>query len=242
MRSQSVSCQVAAVQWQAARCAWQLVVPGNAPGTAHRLGQQRRPFAYRGTVPAETVLVGEQNLFSLGVDPRGSAGSGEKQQREQGEDFGLAGHQLAEQPGQPQRLRLQVDPHDIPPAARGMGLGGDEVHHGEYSGQPLGQFGVGGHAVGDPRAGNLLPGPHQALGLHRVLGELQAAQGPDEGRQHTAALVPDCLGESLLGTQPRTALPFFIGTTGRSSTLPRQAAGIRAAHRIASSRSAASIR
>ena len=61
--------------------------------------------------------------------------------------------------------------------------------------------------------------------------------------QHLAALRPYRLGQPLLRSQPPAGtLGPFIVTTGRSSTLPRQAAGICAAHLVASSRSAASTR
>ena len=94
------------------------------------------------------------------------------------------------------------------------------------------------------------PGPECRDGrlLHGVLGELKITEGPDEGRQHAAALIPDRVGQPLLGARKpllRNHWPAagpLIGNTGRSSTLPRQAAGICAAHLMASSRSAASIR
>jgi hypothetical protein len=64
--------------------------------------------------------------------------------------------------------------------------------------------------------------------LDRVLGEVEVAERPDEGREHAGALGPDDLGEPLRRRRhsPVVRGPFGIGKTGRISTLPRQAAGI----------------
>ena len=75
--------------------------------------------------------------------------------------------------------------------------------------------------------------------LDGVLRELQVAGVPDERRQHAPALVAHEADEGGAGRvgngHPKT-------TTGRSSTAPCQAPGIRAAVAIASSRSAHSSR
>jgi len=77
--------------------------------------------------------------------------------------------------------------------------------------------------------------------LNGVLGQLQGPERPVEDRQDPATLDPYRLREPVLSAHAVPALPC-IGTTGRTSTRPRHAAGICAAHRIASSRSATSTR
>src|SRR6202035_1645181 len=85
-----------------------------------------------------------------------------------------------------------------------------------------------------------------------VLGQLQVAKGPDERGQHPPPFDPDGLRQQLIRTRAAgtgavrahgvAAAGARCGTTGRTSTLPRHAAGIRAAHWTASSRSATSSR
>jgi hypothetical protein len=63
--------------------------------------------------------------------------------------------------------------------------------------------------------------------------QLHVAYGPDQGRQHAAALDPGRFGELFFWAHPWPGMPgLAMGTTGRSSTLPRQAAGICAAPKV----------
>ena len=78
--------------------------------------------------------------------------------------------------------------------------------------------------------------------LHGVLGELQAAGVPDQGGEHAPALVAHEADEGGAGSSGSSVGHRRIGMTGRTSTAPSQAAGIRAASATASSRSAHSSR
>lgn len=94
---------------------------------------------------------------------------------------------------------------------------------------------VGGQGVKD----GLLGGLHDG-GIERV------EETPRDESQGLACMA--CLGSrACAGGRAGWPLPYWpglfcIGTTGRSSTLPRQAAGICAAHSAACFASAASIR
>lgn len=72
--------------------------------------------------------------------------------------------------------------------------------------------------------------------LHSVLGEVEVAEDAGEDGDRTRTLVPVGTGDLLYEAPPEWS------TIGRISIVPPRAAGIRAAHSIASSRLSASTR
>ena len=115
--------------------------------------------------------------------------------------------------------------------------------------------GLAGHAVAPPRRDRA-----RERVLHGVLGQLEVADLPDQGREHDGSLLAERLGDrgrdgvvaharlrlssSDSSSPSRLAVSdhHSTGTTGRTSTVPQRAGGIRAASASASSRSAHSTR
>ena len=62
------------------------------------------PSAISALVPARPVLVLQQHDLAVGIEPRGGARMLQQQQRHQPHDLGLAGKQLQQQAGEPDRL------------------------------------------------------------------------------------------------------------------------------------------
>ena len=139
----------------------QLVRAGTAPGE-RRLGQ-RPSLGQAGPVPPAAVLVSEQDQRAVLVGPRGGAGAGEQDEREQPGDLGLIRQQPVQPGGEPQRLLAQVVPDDGAGAVRGMSLGEGEVDGAQHRRQAGWPFARVGHAQPDARVADLPLGPHDPL-------------------------------------------------------------------------------
>jgi hypothetical protein len=173
----------------------QLVRARHGTRAPHRLRQQRGTFPDHRVVPPAPVLVPQQHRLApvragAGGPPRG----GEQQQSEQPEDLRLTRHQVAQQPRQPDGLQLIVDPGNRVSAARRVRLGRDEVNDRQHGREPFGQLAIVGNLVGDPRGGDLLPRPDQALG-HRLL---RHPERPRDRRDIQAGQRPQREGDPCL--------------------------------------------
>ena len=151
----------------------------------------RVPFADLAGVPAGAVLIGEADERPVG----GGAGRppcvGQQHQRQEAVRLGLVGHELDQQPAEPDGLVAQLATDEGVTGGGGVALVEDEVDHGEHRPQPGRQLGVGRHPVGDVVGADLLLGPHQPLRHRRLrheegpgdLGGLQAGDQP-QGQRH----------------------------------------------------------
>ena len=80
-----------------------LVGPG--PVAAQALADDRLALGDKRPVPARPVLVGQQDQVAVWRRAAGPAGLCQQHQREEALDLQLLGHQLAQHPRQPDRLR-----------------------------------------------------------------------------------------------------------------------------------------
>ena len=159
MRGQSVASGRGAIACSAAISA---CTRYGAPGAVDVWRQQLECLRDLLGVPARPVLVGQQHQPP--VDHPGVASRVLQQhQREQTVEVGAAGQQLAEQPGQPDRLGGEVGAHQVRPRRRRVAGGEREV--GDVGGAP------------DPR---LERGPRRHLEL--LAGQALARTG--EPRRH----------------------------------------------------------
>jgi len=133
-------------------------------------------------VPARPVLVGQQDQVAVWRRAAGPAGLCQQHQREEALDLRLLGHQLAQHPRQPDRLRAQLA-DELIAGARGVPLVEDEIEDGEHRPQTAGEVGRIGHAVGDVGVADLVLGPHQSL-RHGRLGDEEGVR--DLGRRQAA--------------------------------------------------------
>ena len=78
-----------------------------------------------------------------------------KTDAEQPDHLGLVGHQVGEQPRQPDCLGAEVRPYERPARARGVALVVDEVENGEDGLEAIRQLEPFGHTVGDVRVADL---------------------------------------------------------------------------------------
>ena len=99
----------------------------------------------------------------------------QEHQRQQPPNLGLVGHQLAQQPREPDRLAAQLGPHQPLALGRRVALVEDQIQHAENAAQPVGQLLVVGHPVRDPRVGDLALGADDPL-AHRRLRDQERAR------------------------------------------------------------------
>jgi hypothetical protein len=140
-------------------------------------------------VPAAAVLVGEQHHLAVWSRARRPARLDEQHQREQPGDLLLVGHQLGQQPAEPDRLRAQVLAHEPVARARRVPLVEDQVDDRQHGPQALGQVGLARDAVRDPSVADLALRTHKPL-CHRRrhaerardLRRRQAAEQPQRQR------------------------------------------------------------
>ena len=114
---------------------------------------------------------------------------------------GAPGHQLDEQPPEPDRLRAQLAPHERLARRRRVALVEDQVDGGEHRRQPVRQLLLLGHAVGDAGVGDLALGAHEPL-RHRGLGHEERAR---DLRHRQAAERPQRQRHARLGGERRVA-------------------------------------
>ena len=118
-----------------------------------------------------------------GVVRAAPPGLGQQHEREQADDLGLVGHQRGQQPPEPDRLGAQVLADQLVAGAGRVALVEDQVDDGQHGPQAVGQVGLVGHAVRDPRVADLALGPDEPL-RHGRLGD---QEGPrDLGRGQAA--------------------------------------------------------
>ncbi len=152
-----------------------------------------RPSATRLGVPAGAILVGEPDERAVGVGARVAARLGQQHQREQPRSLRLIGHQLGQQPGEPDGLGAQVGARELGARRRDVALIEDQVEHGEHRVEALGQVALVRHPVGDARVADLRLRPDDPL-RHRRLGDEEGAC--DLGRRQPAE---QAQGERHLG-------------------------------------------
>ena len=85
------------------------------------------PLRDERAVPSGAVLVGEPDQRPVGGGAGRLAGFGEQHQREQADGFGLVGHELDEDPAEPDRLAREVDAREGIAGLGGVPFGVDEV-------------------------------------------------------------------------------------------------------------------
>ena len=137
-----------------------------------------------GAVPPGAVLVLQGDQLAAGADPGVPPGVVEQHQGQHARGLGLAGHELAQDPGQPDGLGAQPPADQVGARAGRVALVEQQVEHGQDPGGPLGQQVRGRHPVGDAGVADLVLGPDQALGHGRLghqerpgdLGRAQAGQ------------------------------------------------------------------
>jgi hypothetical protein len=89
-----------------------------SPSERARAPKRHQPFAEELPIPSRSILRGEQDRQPLVVDAGVRARSAERHDRQRAERLGLARHEVAEQPREAQRLRLEVEPHQRDRSAR----------------------------------------------------------------------------------------------------------------------------
>jgi hypothetical protein len=156
---------------------------GTGPTQRQRAVEQPGGLGDQRPVPAGAVLVREPDQPPPPVEPGRGPGFVQQEQGEQAEDFGLAGHQPVQQPGQRYGLRRQVPSGGLPARAGQVALVEDQVHDGQHLGQPVPELvGVGDAHVGVCGAQRLAR-PQQPL-VHRGLAGSEG--GRDLGRGQPA--------------------------------------------------------
>ena len=128
-----------------------------------RAGEQVQRLADGVGVPPRAVLVLQRDQLAVD-DAGGPPGVLQQHQRQQPPGLVGVGHQLDEQPTEPDRLGGQ-----LVVGRRRVSLGEHEVDHGEHAVEAFGERLDGRDAVRDAGVGDLLLGPQQPL-AHRVLG------------------------------------------------------------------------
>ena len=130
---------------------------------AQALPDQLVPFDDHRTVPGRPILIGQQHHRSVGCDARSPPGVGEQQQRQESQHFALVGHQVGEQPGQPDGFEAEVLAHQRLSCGRGMALVEHQVDDGQDGSQTIGKLGLAGDSIRKAGRLDLLLGPHDAL-------------------------------------------------------------------------------
>ena len=128
----------------------------------------------RARVPLGPVLFLERDEVARGVEAGAAAGIGQQEQREQAEGLGLVRHQRDERAGEPDRLRAQLDPHELGARGRGVALVEQQVENGEHGARSFRQRVRRRDAIRDARVADLVLGAHEAL-RHRGLGHEEGA-------------------------------------------------------------------
>ena len=141
------------------------------------------PLRDERAVPLRAVLVGEPDQRPVGGGASRLPGFGEQHQREQADGFGLVGHELDEDPAEPDRLAREVDAGEGIAGLGRVPFGVDEVDGREHRVQPVGKLGGTGHAVGRVVVAQLPLRADDPLG-ERGLGQEEGAG--DLGRVETA--------------------------------------------------------
>ena len=113
-------------------------------------------------------MFGQTGQRTAGGDTGGAAGVQQQEQRQQPLRLRLVRHQLGEHPGEPDRLRAQVKPHQGA-GGRRVAFVENQVDDGEDRLEAGGKLGFRGHAIGDAGATDLAFGPDDPLG-HGCLG------------------------------------------------------------------------
>lgn len=153
------------------------------PPAAQAPPHELEPLRDERRVPRRPVLLGQRDEGPVGRDPGGPARVHEQHEREQPHDLLVVGHELHEEPPEPDRLRAQVRAHEALAGARGVPLGEHEVHDREDRPETSGELGVTRDPVGDARVADLALGAHEALRHRRLLDEERA--GDLGGREPT---------------------------------------------------------
>ena len=134
----------------------------------------------------------------------------EQHQGKQPDCLGLVGHELDEDPPEPDRLTAQLAPDEGVTRRRGIPLVEDQVDHPEHGLEPFRQQVVGWHPVRDAGVADLLLGPNQPLGERRLgdqecPGDLGGGQ-PTEGAQRERDLGLDRQGRVAAGEDEAQAI------------------------------------
>jgi hypothetical protein len=135
------------------------------------------------------------------IDPRGAAGLGEDEQRQEGGRLGRLRQEAMDHPRQIEPLPGEIGPHQLV-AERGRMPGGvDEVDHLQDGVEPRGQVRELGDLIGDARDGDLPLGARDPRLDRRLLGEERLG---DLGRRQPADQ-PQGQGDLRLPRQGRVA-------------------------------------
>jgi hypothetical protein len=152
-------------------------------------------------VPAAAVLVAQRDEVAALVGAGGPAGVDQQHEGEQPHHLGLVGHELGQEPPEPDGLGAQLLA-DQPVARAGRAaLVEDQVDDGQHGPEAVGELGLAGDPVGDPGVADLALGPDQPLG-HGRLGHQEGAG--DLGRGEPAQQ-PQRQGHLGAGAERRVA-------------------------------------
>ncbi len=123
MVAQSVECQVGAQAWTAAITAWGRYGPAEPPARVEAV-----PDAV--PVPPPAILLLERSHRSVGADSLVTPTVVQEHQREECPRLPLLGHQVTQQPSEPNRLRAQILSDRCVTGGRGITFGEDQVDAG----------------------------------------------------------------------------------------------------------------
>jgi hypothetical protein len=138
-------------------------------------------------VPAAAVLVGQQHQLAVGGGAGGPARLDQQHERQQPHDLRFVGHELGQEPSQADGLRAEVVADEPVARAGRVALVEDEVDDGQHGPQAVGELGLVGDPIRDPRVADLALGPDQPLG-HGRLGD---QEGPRDLRGGEASQQPE---------------------------------------------------
>ncbi len=122
-----------------------------------------------GAVPGRPVLLLERDEVAIGPRARHQARIVEQHQREQPDRLRLLGHQLDDEPSEPDRLGAQLRSHQRFATGRTVALVEDQVDDGEHGGEPIRQHLGRRHLVRDAGVADLPLGAHESLRHRRLL-------------------------------------------------------------------------
>src|SRR5207244_11564398 len=116
------------------------------------------PFGNEVAIPESTVLLSEQDEIAVRCRAGRTARLDQQHEREQAHDLRFAGHELDQEPSEPDCLSAQLIANQTVAGARRVTLVEDEGDDGEDSAEPTREGGLGRDRVWDPPARDLALG------------------------------------------------------------------------------------
>ena len=143
----------------------------NRPGRprVQRIEDETDPGRDRITIPQRAILLLQQQQATVRCRTRGCSCVGEQEQRKKPADLTLVGHEGLQHAREIERTLDQVATHEDGAGRCGVAGRVKQMNNGEHGVEPIRQFVLIGHAVGDPGGRDLFLGPRHP-GRHRGLG------------------------------------------------------------------------